>query len=298
MNKKNDNNTNIFQGAGLLTDCVKAWDKQLRLNEWVDTDVFADVFHFDTIHYEKVEAYRQEIKDAKIEIRKALAERGMSLREKKHPRDRRKVLTAYPEYNHDPLHDLRIMAVIKDAMMYLNAVRLTYAPSYHESEEHIFHPHYLRVYNGRQYVYGVYENEEENKGLPFVTLPIDRIMSAEKDKEITYRRGKPEDYEKLMRDVLGASPNFKNPEVTEVVLRTHNPKVHNLLLTKPLHHSIRETKPCTDDQAGELTLHVQQTQELQNWILHYGAGVEVVSPDNLRSRIAQVINTINSYYTE
>lgn len=65
MKNKNDNNTNIFQGAGLLTECVREWDKQLRLNEWVDTDVFADVFHFATIHYEKEEAYKQEIKDAK-----------------------------------------------------------------------------------------------------------------------------------------------------------------------------------------------------------------------------------------
>ena len=190
------------------------------------------------------------------------------------------------------------MDVIDTAMCSSRAVRLTYAPSYHESEEHIFHPQYLNVYNGRQYVYGVYENEEENKGLPFVTLPIDRIMSVGIYKDVPYRRANPEDYEKLMRDVLGASPNFRQPEVIKVVLRTHNPKVHNLLLTKPLHHSIRETKPCTDDQAGELTLHVQQTQELQNWILHYGAGVEVISPAELRTRIAQVINTINSYYAE
>ena len=52
---------------------------------------------------EKEEAYKQEIKDAKIEIRKALAERGMSLRERRSDRDRRKVLTAYPEYNQYPL---------------------------------------------------------------------------------------------------------------------------------------------------------------------------------------------------
>ena len=288
----------LFQGESLEAKCLREWDKQLRANEWVRTEVFADIFDYAHLPYEKIAGYEKAIKKAKESIRMALAERGMSLRETKDTRDHRKVLTAYPEYNRDPLHNERIMAIIDTALCSSRAVNLTYAPSYHESEEHIFHPQYLRVYNGRQYVYGVYENEMENKGLPFVTLPIDRIMSVAICKDVPYRSCNTADYEKLMRDVLGASPNFRQPEVIDVVLRTHNPKVHNLLLTKPLHHSIRETTPCTFDQPGELTLHVQLTQELQNWILHYGAGVEVISPTDLRSRITQVIHTINNYYSE
>ena len=290
--------TNIFQGQSKEAQCVRAWDTLLRSGLWIDTDEFARLFDFKNISGQEEFAYRQKIKDAKNEIRKALAERGMSLREKPDDRDRRKILTAYPEYNHDPLHDLRIMDVIDTAMHTSRAVRLTYAPSYHDVEEHIFHPQYLRVYNGRQYVYGVYENEEENKGLPFVSLPVDRIVSARITKEVPYRSGNPKDYERQMRDVLGASPNFQNPEVIDVVLRTHNPKIHKLLLTRPLHHSIRELKPCTPEQNGELTIHVQNTKELEIWILHYGAGVEVISPDDLRAQIAHAIHTINSYYAE
>ena len=290
---------NIFvDGPEKVTDCVKKWDEQLRKGLWVDTDVFAEIFRKDSISGSEWFAYVKAIKEAKKEIRMELAARGMSLREKKDPQDRRKILTAYPEYNNDPLHTPRIMAVIEKAMMYGYALRLEYAPSYHDSKEYIFHPQYLNVYNGRQYVYGVYENEEENKGLPFVTLPIDRIMSVGIYKDVPYRQANPEDYEKLMRDVLGASPNFRQPEVIDVVLRTHNPKIHKLLLTRPLHHSIREIKPCTQEENGELTIHVQNTKELENWILHYGTGVEVVSPDSLRAQIAHVIHTINSYYAE
>ena len=294
---------NIFQGISKEAQCVRAWDEQLRSSEWVDTDVFAEIFDFQNISYEKQESYKKAIKKAKQEIIDALAQQGMSLREQRSPKDRRKILTAYPDYNKDPLHNLRIMAVIDDAMSCSRAIRLTYSPSYRDSKEHIFHPQYMRVYNGRQFVYGIYENEEENKGLPFVALPFDRIDNASLTREVDYRRGDTEYYEQQMRDIMGASPNFKDPRVITVVLRTHTPTIHKLLLTKPYHHSIREVRPFTDElpgiapaQPGELTIHVQHTLELDNWILHYGASIEVVSPEELRTHIAHIIDGMRRHY--
>lgn len=289
---------NIFQGESKLAQCVREWDRLLRENNWVDTDEFAKIFDYDHISGKDELAYRKAIKKAKNDIRILLAERGLYLRESRSTEDNRKVLTAYPDSNKDPLHDVRIMAIVEDALNYSRALRITYAPSYHDSEEHLFHPQYLRIYNGRQYVYGVYDKEEENKGLPFVALPIDRIMAAAKCKDVPYHRGNPEDYERQMRDVMGASPNFRHPDVVDVVIRTHDLKTHKLLLTKPLHHSIRELRPYTSDQKGELTIHVQISKELENWILHYGTGVEVVSPVELREHIARVIHSIYDYYKE
>ena len=288
--------TNIFQGISMEAQCVRAWDEQLRTSEWVDTDVFAEIFDFPNITGQKELSYRKFIKKAKKNISDALAQQGMSLREKRSKTDKRKVLTAYPEYNKDPLHNIRIMAVVENAMNCSCALRLTYSPSFRDSREHIFHPHYMRVYNGRQYVYGIYEREEENKGRPFVALPLDRIDNASLTREIDYRRGNTEYYEQHMRDIMGASPNFKDPRVLDVVLRTHNQIIHKLLLTKPYHHSIREIKPFTNEQLGELTIHVQHTLELDNWILHYGASIEVVSPKELRTHIADIIDDMSRHY--
>lgn len=289
---------NIFQGESKVAQCVRLWDKMLRESDWVDTDEFAKIFDYANISGKEEFAYRKAIKKSKNEIRLALAERGLCFREKKAIDDSRKVLTAYPENNHDPLHEERIMAVVEDAINYSRALRLIYSPSYHDSEEHIFHPQYLRIYNGRQYVYGLYDKIEDNKGLPFVALPIDRIVTAAKTKDVPYLHGNPEEYERQMRNVMGASPNFRHPEVVDVILRTHDQKTHKLLLTRPLHHSIRELRPYTPEQKGELTIHVQITRELENWILHYGTGLEVVSPIDLRSRVARVIHIIDEYYKE
>ena len=288
--------TNIFQGISMEAQCVRAWDEQLRSSEWVDTDVFAEIFDFPNITGQKELSYRKFIKKAKKNISDALAQQGMSLREKRSKTDKRKVLTAYPEYNKDPLHNIRIMAVVENAMNCSCALRLTYSPSFRDSREHIFHPHYMRTYNGRQYVYGIYEREEDNKGRPFVALPLDRIDNASLTREVDYRRGNTEYYEQHMRDIMGASPNFKDPRVLDVVLRTHNQIIHKLLLTKPYHHSIREIKPFTNEQLGELTIHVQHTLELDNWILHYGASIEVVSPKELRTHIADIIDDMSRHY--
>lgn len=289
---------NIFQGESKEAQCVREWDRLLREGGWIDTEIFADIFNYKSISGKEELAYRKAIKKAKNDIRLALAERGLYLRERKSTEDSRKVLTAYPENNIDPLHDVRIMAIVEDAINYRRALHIIYEPSYHDEEEHVFHPQYLRVYNGRQYVYGVYNIVEENKGLPFVALPIDRIVKAIKIKDVPYIQGCPEEYERQMRDVMGASPNFRHPDVVDVVLRTHDNKTHKLLLTKPLHHSIREIVPYTSEHYGELTIHVQISKELENWILHYGTGLEVISPVELRKHIAHVIQIIDSYYEE
>ena len=289
---------NIFQGESKLAQCVREWDKQLRTLEWVDTEVFAEVFAFPNISYDEENGYRKAIKKAKNEIRRVLAEHGLALRERPSTTDNRKVLTAYPEHNPDPLHNERIMAVVDDAIDYRRALKLTYSPSYHEAEEYIFHPQYKRIYNGRHYIYGVYEDEEKNHGFPFVALPIDRIVAADKTRDVDYKPGNTEEYERQMHNVLGASPNFQHPEVMNVVLRTHTPKIHKLLLSKPLHHTIREAQPCTADHPGELTLQVQQSIELNNWILHYGAWVEVIAPTELREHIARIVKRMNGYYND
>ena len=284
--------TNIFFRGDIITEYVCEWDKLLRTQEWVNTDVLREKYKWKDDEYEK------HIKQSKKAIRIVLAERGMLLQEKRlETQDRRRILTAYPSYNKDPLHDLRILAVIEQAMYYFkSALQITYAPSYHQTEEHIFHAHYQKVYNGRHYVCGIYEKEEENQGLPFVTLAVDRIVEAHTTKEVPYRPGDSKKYEELMKSVLGASPNFKHPEVRRVVLRTHDTKVHKLLLNKPLHDSIREQQPCVEGQTGLLTLHVQLTQELRNSILYYGKGVEVVEPRVLRIQIANDISKMMTYY--
>ena len=61
---------NIFQGISMEAQCVRAWDEQLRSSEWVDTDVFAEIFDFPNITGQQEFSYRKAIKKAKKQINK------------------------------------------------------------------------------------------------------------------------------------------------------------------------------------------------------------------------------------
>lgn len=276
--------------------CARAWDDLLREKEWVGSPDVRQYMHFDRMNPREQKAFLQSVRDAKAAINAELEKRGMRLRTSQDPADRRQQLAAYPEEDIDPLHNMRILPIIEQAIEMGWALSIWYAAKFHLPKEHIFHAHYLRVYNNRMYVYGRYEREEDNKDLPFQTLPIDRIERAEPLRDIAYKPSNAEYYNEQLRYVVGASPNFKYPQPMHVVIRTHSPYMHNLMLSKPLHWTLREGQPCSSEQPGELTMDVQNTIELRSWLIHYGAELEVVEPKRLRNRIRREITAFCQRY--
>ena len=80
--------------------------------------------------------------------------------------------------------------------------------------------------------------------------------------------------------------------VGELVIRTKTEYQHGLLLTKPFHHSLKETQPYgehSDGTYGEVTLTVEPNRELRGRILLYGENLEVVSPQSLREQIKEIV---------
>jgi predicted DNA-binding transcriptional regulator YafY len=64
------------------------------------------------------------------------------------------------------------------------------------------------------------------------------------------------------------------------------------LLTKPLHHSQKETLPFgqyDDGSYGEVTLTIEPNRELRGKILMYGENLEVMQPQSLREQIKNTI---------
>ena len=85
------------------------------------------------------------------------------------------------------------------------------------------------------------------------------------------------------------------------VIRTKTEYQHGLLLTKPLHHSQKETQTFGEHDGlwyGEVTLTIEPNRELRGRILMYGEGLEVVDPLTLREQIREVIKRQMAQYTE
>ena len=72
-----------------------------------------------------------------------------------------------------------------------------------------------------------------------------------------------------------------------------------MILTKPLHHSQKETLPFgvhSDGSYGEVTLTIEPNRELRGRILQYGEGLEVIEPLVLREQLRTAIKSLMEQY--
>ena len=162
-----------------------------------------------------------------------------------------------------------------------------------------FHPQYLKEYNGRWFVFGDAERLRINENDIEITdtfkaynVPLDRIVgeiSIIDNKEyIAAEKGY---YQQFFKDIIGVT-HEKGTKVETVVIRTKTEYQHGLLLTKPLHHSQKESVPFgkyEDGEYGEVTLTIEPNRELRGKILAYGQYLEVMQPLLLRDQIKEII---------
>ena len=154
--------------------------------------------------------------------------------------------------------------------------------------ELIFHPQYIKEYNGRWFVFG----EADREPIKAYNVPLDRIVGdVSMIDNIEYIAAEQGFYQQFFKDIIGVT-HEKGTKVETVVIRTKTKYQHGLLLTKPLHHSQKETLPFgkyEDGEYGEIMLTIEPNRELRGRILMYGEGLEVMSPLSLREQILGII---------
>ena len=150
--------------------------------------------------------------------------------------------------------------------------------------EIILHPYYLKQYNNRWFILGL--NETLNL---IYTTALDRIASVEETND-AYKTTDT-DWEEYFYDMIGVTRTV-GVEVREVVLK-FLPEVAPYVITKPIH----PTQINKNDTSGlEIKIKVIPNYELENVILSYGEKVVVVSPQDLRERIAERLRNASMQY--
>ncbi|MBQ4211134.1 MAG: WYL domain-containing protein, partial [Prevotella sp.] len=151
-----------------------------------------------------------------------------------------------------------------------------------------FHPQFLKEYNGRWFVFG----EADREPFHAYNVPLDRIVGeviTVKDAEyIPAPKGY---YQQFFKNIIGVT-HEKGAKVEEVIIRTKTEYQHGLLLTKPLHHSQKETLPFGEHDGqlyGEVMLTIEPNRELRGRILLYGNYLEVISPLSLRMQVIEIL---------
>jgi len=193
---------------------------------------------------------------------------------------------------------LENLCLVKLFLRYLGkrVVSFRYEQGYENLMDITMHPHLLKEYNSRWFLFG-YVQEPDGRW-EIVNFALDRIVYKGKDSDIrpltdiSFKKAERNFYTNYFKDIIGVT-RPKDGKVEDVIIHTTDFKVHQLLRTKPLHASQVETEPF-DSAAGhgKFTISVIPNIELQARLLSYGPGIYVtgegIAPRQTKEAVAKM----------
>lgn len=151
----------------------------------------------------------------------------------------------------------------------------------------IFHPHYLKQYNNRWFVFGFGKTSE--KEIPQWNMALDRIIEIEKT-NVEYYTSET-NWKDYFDDFIGVS-RPENGKLVKIELLFKN-QVAPYVLSKPIHSS-QISKNTIDGLF--VRIEVIPNFELEQLILSFGESVQVVSPNVLKENIvSRIQNSLSNY---
>jgi len=195
------------------------------------------------------------------------------------------------------LTNIDLLPVFYKAIANKQVLRFNYQRFGQEPFTLVFHPQFIKEYNGRWFVFG----EANREPYQAYNVPLDRIVGEVSEvNDVEYIPAPKGFYQDFFNNIIGVT-HEKDAMVEEVIIRTKTEYQHGLLLTKPLHHSQKETMPFgeyEDGNYGELQLTIEPNRELRGRILLYGENLEVISPLSLREQIKEILRRQMQQYSE
>lgn len=176
-------------------------------------------------------------------------------------------------------------------------LNVRYKPYDADEEMLVFHPQYLKEYNGRWFIFGHAEGLSPEYGY---NIAIDRIIDKPtvSDARVDYQSAPKHFYDDFFKDIVGVS-HTAGQDVKDVVIRAKTLYMYSLTSTKPIHPSqaiIKEFGVYEDGEYGEFSLHVEVNNELIGRILQMGDGLEVVSPGEVRQQFKERVKSLAALY--
>ena len=186
------------------------------------------------------------------------------------------------------LTNIDLLPVLYKAISNKQVLRFDYQRFGQEPFTLIFHPQFLKEYNGRWFVFG----DADREPYQAYNVPLDRIVSEVSEvNDVEYISAPKGFYQEFFNNIIGVT-HEKGANIEDVVIRTKTEYQHGLLLTKPLHHSQEEVLSFGEHDGqwyGEVRLTIEPNRELRGRILLYGENLEVISPQSLREQIKEIL---------
>lgn len=195
------------------------------------------------------------------------------------------------------LNNIDLLPTFYKAISNKQVLRFNYQRFGQEPFTLIFHPQFLKEYNGRWFVFG----DADREPYKAYNVPLDRIVGeVHEETDIEYIPAPKGFYQEFFRNIVGVT-HEKDAKVEDVIIRTKSEYQHGLLLTKPLHHSQEEVLPFGEHDGiwyGEVRLTIEPNRELRGRIFQYGENLEVIKPEFLRQLIKDSIIKLRLIYEE
>lgn len=194
------------------------------------------------------------------------------------------------------LTNIELLPFLYEAIVHRQVLSIAYRPYGKQERTLIFHPQFLKEFNGRWHLFGHAEGQDPEFGYH---IAIDRICSRPHelyDKE--YMSAPQGFYEKYFRDIVGFSRSMTG-KAKHVYIRAHTRYMFNLTETKKIHESQTVSIPFgehDDGIYGEFALSVEVNNEFIGRILQMGDGLEVVAPKEVRDVFKKRISNMAKRY--
>jgi len=194
------------------------------------------------------------------------------------------------------LTNIEYLPMLYEAIVNKQVLEIDYKPFGGEQETLVFHPHYLKEYNGRWNLFGHAEGHSPENGY---NVPLDRIQTKPREKsKLEYISAPPMFYEQFFKDMVGVS-HTKDAIKYNIIIRAHTYYIYKLTETKPIHQSQSIATPWgdyEDGSYGDFSLEVKVNNEFFGRILQMGAGLEIVSPKEVRDLFKQRVKDLAKLY--
>lgn len=171
-------------------------------------------------------------------------------------------------------------ATLLSAICNKKVLAITYKSFQRGSEkEIIMHPYFIKEYNNRWFLLG------KEHGFDSIShLAFDRIERISTLDGVSYIENEAYDFnDDYFSDIVGVTKNLKI-EPQKVRLKVSH-SLYPYIYTKPIHESQKVKR--SDSEGYEVEIEVRPNYELEQLILSYGEGVQVVCPTDLREKIEE-----------
>ena len=194
------------------------------------------------------------------------------------------------------LTNIDYLPILYEAIVNKQVLEIDYMPYGGEQETLIFHPHYLKEYNGRWHLFGHAKGHTPNNGY---NVSLDRIQSKPRTQtKLEYTTAPPMFYEQFFKNIVGVS-HSRNAIIYNIIIRAYTYYIYKLTETKPIHQSQVIITPWNnheDGTYGEFSLQLEINNEFIGRILQMGAGLEIISPIEVRNIFKQRIENLAKLY--